>query len=262
MTEIIKALRISDVDVKQISIGEKKDNKIPVFYKGKSLVFQTPFLEVKESLRKTTSNHIYQLDTFLTADTIIKNNYCLEFLETLETVLSAEVAEKGTHWFNGDEINLKTLIREIEPTDSKSVYHIKWPVNLKLKIFVDETKNAYNSVNLKPKDLVKMIVEIAGLWVIGNDFGLVTVVHKIMVKPHVEKLRSEYIFNDEEVVNINDDENTICSMLATDKRQQNKVKHTKLKKPAIEAGGDHRSIKTSNPPVTSYSTDENIEFSL
>ncbi|XWV25260.1 hypothetical protein QJ856_gp0510 [Tupanvirus deep ocean] len=219
-TEVIKALRICDINVEEVVIGTKKTNRtVPITYKSKPLVFQTPFLEVKGGLRKTAFPNIYQFDTLFKGDTKQKIHNWYQFIENLETHVSNQVVSNGSSWFTQKYVNIKSLIRELDP--SKEVFFLKWPVDLKINIFVDENKKPFNPVDLKDGDCVKLIVEISDLWISENNCGLAVIVQKILVKQFFEKPQSEYIFNDtdsESERELDDDENNIISLLATEQK--------------------------------------------
>jgi hypothetical protein len=226
--EIIKALKISDINVeeitigsnvKEITIGTKKTNKtVPITFKNKSIVFQTPFLEIIGNLRKTPYNNIYQLDTLFRGDNKQKNHQWYQFIENLETHVSNQVVSNGSKWFSQKNIIIKSLIRELDP--EKGIFFVKWPIDLKTNIFVDESKKLFDPMTLKERDLVKLIVEISDLWINENQCGLAIVVQKILVKPYLEKIQSEYIFDDIESENSeeNERENNIISLLATEQK--------------------------------------------
>ena len=221
----IKANRISDLNVNDVLIGTKKNNRIvPVYYKNGALVFQTPFLEVSGNLRKTHSPNIYQMDTLFKGDTRNKLDLWYQFIDNLETKITEQIENKGQEWFTQNTVVIKTLIRKHE--NDESLNYIKWPVDLKSNIFIDELKTSFNPADLKNRDLVKLIINIPYLWINNNVFGLAVIVEKILVKPYIEKVQSEYIFNESDS-EIDDNEKNIISLLATE--QKNKTKRSKNK---------------------------------
>jgi hypothetical protein len=220
-TEVIKALRISDINIEEVAIGVKKNNKtIPILFKNKPLVFQTPFLEVHGTLRKTSFPNIYQLDTLFKGDTEQKIQQWYQFIENLEIHISNQIADNGFDWFTQKHVKVKELIRELD--SAKEIYFVKWPIDLKTNIFIDEQKKSFNPSDLKDKDLVKLIIEISDLWINENYCGLAVIVQKILVKPYLEKIQSEYVFDDDnsgtEGSDINENENNIISLLATEQK--------------------------------------------
>jgi len=227
-TQVIKALKISDINVEEVNIGTKKTNKtVPIMFRDKTLVLQTPFLEITGGLRKTAYPNIYQLDTLFRGDTNQKINQWFQFIENLETHVSSQVVNNGSKWFTQNNIIIKSLIRELDP--EKNIFFIKWAIDLKTNIFIDENKNPFNPATLKDKDLIKLIVEVSDLWIQENQCGLAVLVQKILVKPHIEKIQSEYIFDDgtdsenaQEDKTSDDQENNIISLLATEQKTRQK----------------------------------------
>jgi len=223
-TEVIKALRLSDIVVDDVVIGTKKTNKtVPISFRDKPLVFQTPFLEVKGTLRKTAYPNIYQLDTLFKGDTKQRIHQWYQFIENLETHISNQVVKNGSNWFTQADVNIKSLIRELDLT--KEIFFVKWPVDLKTNIFIDEKKKSFNPVDLKDKDCIKLIVEISDLWISDNNCGLAVIVQRILVKPYMEKIQTDYVFDDDDVdseSDIDDNENNIISLLATEQKTRPK----------------------------------------
>lgn len=223
---VIKALRISDININEIMIGKKKNKTVPISYNGKSLIFQTPYLEVAGELRKTAYQNIYQLDTLLSGDTKRRIDRLTQFIENLEIHIINHI-NSNPNWFTQNNIQFKALIKE--PNQERETYFIKWAIDLKTNIFVDESKNKFNPSNIKSKDLVKLIVEISDLWINENQCGLVVIVRKAMVKSHIEKIPNEYDFDvseseeapDENESNIDENESNIISLLATEQKKKN-----------------------------------------
>jgi hypothetical protein len=250
-TDIIKALRISDIDMNNIMIGTKKTNKtVPISINGKPLVFQTPFLEVIGSLRKTQYPTIYHLDTLFKGDTKPKIGQWYQFMDNLETHISNLIVNNVT-WFTQNDVNIKSLIREDE-NNSDRIY-IKWPIDLKTNIFIGEDKKLFDPINLKEKDCIKLIVEIAYLWITENNCGLAAIVQKIMVKPFIEKIHSEYVFDDSDKCesDIDDNENNIISLLATEQKTRPTPKQNIQQQP-------NKKIQKPQKPITFTTNDKQI----
>lgn len=207
---IVKALRLSKIDINDITIDNKKTNKmVPIAYKGQGLFFQTPFLETNSNLKKTAYPHIYQLDTLFQGDTEKNNNQWFQFIEDLENHLCTLVELNGTKWFTNNNIVIKTLIKE-----SNEGNYVKWPIDLQTNIFVDENKNSFDPQQLKSGDLVMLIIEVPNIWINDNQFGITTIIQKVLVKPYTEKIRNEYEFDD----SVSDNEDEIVSLLATEQK--------------------------------------------
>lgn len=217
--DIIKALRISDIDMHDITIGTKKTNKtVPISINGKPLVFQTPFLKVVGTLKKTQHPTIFQLDTLFEGDTQHKNKSWFQFVENLESRICDLIINNNVNWFTQNDVNIKSLIREYNHDDG--TFYIKWPISLKENIFLDEDKKQFDPSCLKDKDCVKLIIEISYLWVTDNNCGLAAIVQKVLVKPYIEKITNEYVFDDSESEesDIDDNNNNIISLLATEQK--------------------------------------------
>ena len=248
--QIIKALKISNININEIILGTKKNNKmVQIVYKSAPLVFQSPFMEVTGQLKKTRYPNIYQLDTLFKGDSKNHMQKWYEFIEELETHIVKQVEQNGSKWFQKKEIVIKSLTKEME-TD-KGTYFIKWPIDLQTNIFVDEYKKQYNPNNLKSNDLIKLIVEISNLWIDDDQVGLAVIVQKILVKPYEEKITSEYIFdeNDSDSAEVDDKSNKIISLLATE-RKTRPVKR-------IKAGKNPTNTSTNTSTNASANTSTN-----
>ncbi len=249
-TEVIKALRLSDINIEEVIIGTKKTNKtVPISFKGKPLVFQTPFLEVKGALKKTPYPNIYQLDTLFKGDSKQKIHQWYQFLENLETHISNQVVNNGSTWFTQEDVNIKSLIRELDSV--KEIYFMKWPIDLSTNIFIDEQKKTFNPSDLKDKDCIKLIVEISYLWISENNCGLAVIVQKILVKPFSEKIQSEYIFEDtdSEASDIDDNENNIISLLATEQKTRPRNADTMVRASGRAPSSAEAIFGTPNRPL-------------
>jgi len=191
----IKALKISDIDEKKITllVTAKKTNKVPITYGQDPFAFQTPFLEVTDKLRPTAYQHIHQLDTLFKGDSKSKIDQFYQFIEALESNVCAQIGKNCAKWFSQKDITFKSLIRESDL--NKNMFYIKWPIEMKENMFITENGKQFNPKNLKEKDYVKFIVEIPNIWIDGERIGLACIVQKIMVKSYQEKITSEYIFD-------------------------------------------------------------------
>jgi len=263
--QVIKAQKISDIKVSDIIVSNKKTGKtVPITYSDTTLVCQTPFLEVKGELIKTPYPNIYQVDTLFKGDSKQKIHKWYQFIENLETHISEQVMNNGSKWFTRKDVVIKSLIRELEA--EKGVYFIKWPIDLQTNIFVDEQKNQFNPINLKDKDLIKLIIEVSYLWIDENQCGLAIVVHKILVRPFIEKLQSEYIFDDtdSESDSLGDEkDNKIISLFATE--QKPKTQNTgqgsaKQQVSAIirEAHAQRNNARETELPVPSFTQEPQV----
>ncbi len=113
--QVIKALRISDINISEITVGSKKIGKIvPIFYKNKPLIFQTPFIEVIGGLKKTSFDNISQIDTLFKGDNKNKIDAWYQFIENLENHITNQVINVGTNWFTSNNVTIKSLIKSLD----------------------------------------------------------------------------------------------------------------------------------------------------
>ena len=192
--EIIKALRIRNINPADIVIADTKtNNTVAIKYKGKALVIETPFLIVNSELKKTLFPDICQLDTLFSGESRSSVNRWYKFIEDVETRISEQVSSKGASWFTHNNVINKSLIRDLNgnPNDN----FIKWAINMNKCSFVNVNKNPYDVSNLRIDDLIKLIVEFREIWINGTSYGLAVNVRKVMVKPHVDKIINDYDFN-------------------------------------------------------------------
>jgi hypothetical protein len=224
---VIKALKISNINVEDIKVGPKKTNKkIPISLADKPLVFQTPFFEISNIPAKTDYPNIFQLDTLFKGDSKRKIESWFKFVDTLENYISNQVTNNGSKWFTQKQVQIKSLIREPE----KNVFFMRWLVDLKVCTFVDEKSKQFDPSKLKHNDLIKLIVEIPELWIDNSACRLAVIVQKILVKTPTEKIYNEYVFDDSDTDNSdseNDDRQNIISLLATEQNSGTPVESSK-----------------------------------
>ena len=227
-TEIIKALRISDVNIDDITMLDIKQNRIiPILYQQKkSLIFQTPFLEIQDVVSKTRHPDINQFITLFAGDTKKRIDNFFHFIEDIEIHIKNHAPQTGNKWFTQKDVTLTSLIRELDNGDP----YIKWPFDITTSIFVDENKQPFNFKDIKKKDCVKIIVELSNLWIDKNQCGLAVAIQKVLVKQHQEKIQSEYVFDDDESdSDIENEEQTkkIISLFATEQKPHSLSKKSK-----------------------------------
>lgn len=229
----VMALKISNIKIEDVTIDIKKIGKtVPISLSNKPFIFQTPFLEIMGELEDTSYPNIYQLRTLFKGDSTKKIDKWYNFIENLETHIIKQLTDNGAKIFSQKNIVFKPFIRVLDPVAGTS--YIKWSIDLQNNVFVDEYKESFSHDNLKQKDFVKIIAEVPYLWIQGNQCGLAIIVQKVLVKPYIEKLPNEYIFNDESssedmVVNENGNKAiNIISLMATE--QKSKVVETSKNK--------------------------------
>lgn len=248
--DVIRALRISDINIQDVVVGPKKrGSKTVLKYNNKPLIFQIPFLEVRGGLRETVHPGLYQLDTMFKGDSKTKIQQFVDFIENIENEIVEQVSNVGTEWFESDTINIKSLIRETENND----LFIRWTIHVKQGIFIDENRNDIDPHSIKPHDRVKLIVEIAGLWISTNTFGIIIIVQKALVKQYVPKIQSDYMFEDspDSDVESEDNKDNIISLLATEQNiepciHKNKPMQTSINSSTI----DKNNVKYTSPTLS------------
>lgn len=232
--ELVKASKISNINIKNVTIATSKKNKtVPIFYKecnstfgkqNKSLIFQTPFLEVMDPVQDTRLSGINQFVTCFPSKPHIKKNHFFNFIENLETYIIDLVDKTEESWFAEKNVTMTPLIRE---TTDTCINYIKWPFYNTSCLFIDEKKQPFNFENIRKKDSVKLIVEISNLWIDKNQFGLEINIQKVMVRPHLEKIQSEYIFDEDSSSESEEANNKMSQLFATDQKSKNSksIKH-------------------------------------
>ncbi|AZL89479.1 hypothetical protein QKC54_gp0343 [Megavirus baoshan] len=232
--KIVKALKISKIDVNKISIGSKNVNKkVPIYNENKpGLVYQTPFLQVKEKLRKVNENlsvKLYNFDTWFRGDSNSRISGFYQFIDNFEDRISTLVEDQMVKqinnnstdkWFSKpNNVNIKSLIRIYD--DDNQIYFIKWTLDLNNNIFIDENKNAFNPEDLDETYLVKLIIEVFDFWINDNQFAPAAVVRKVLVKKM--ESASEYEFDETESEG---SDNEFISVLATEQKPKQNNKNT------------------------------------
>lgn len=232
----IKALKFTSIKIDDIILSSKKNNKkVQIKYGNDILVFQTPFMEVKKEPRTTLYPDIVKIDTFFKGESKSKIQKWFHFIENLENHIVQQVEQYGSTWFTQKNVIIKSLIRELEPHKIEnddidtSMFFIEWPVDIKGANFIDEHKKPFDFSNLKEGDLVKFIIEISNLWIDKNQFGLIFIIKKVMVKSHKEKIKKVYDFDEDSDSGAEDDEN-IISLFATEQKNKKSSLTNKIDK--------------------------------
>ena len=251
-TQVLRARRLSDINIANIEYANTKINKkVPITYDDGPLYLQTPFLEVYNPIRPTEYPNILQFDTLFSGDSKRRNQKYFNFIRNLELHAETQIELNGAVWFadntsTDNNIVLKSLIRCIDINSNKNKdfdtspdqCYIKWVTDGDPESFVDEDKTLFNPAEIRQKDLVKLIIEVSGLWIERNQCGLAVIVKKVLVRRHIEKIKYEYIFN-ESVSDSNceeNEENNIISLLATEQEPKKKkqLKSQKQQQPQTQ----------------------------
>lgn len=218
--QVIRALKISDINVNDIRLSPHKTNKrVPISYNGEPLVFQTPYLRMSCDPIKTRYPDMYEIHTLFEGDTKEKIKQWFNFLESFEGNVSMQADKHLDEWFLNKKITVKSFIREQD--GDKPLYYIKWAIDFKID-FLDPDKNDFDPLSLREGDLVRLIVSIDNLWISEDQCGLYVVVQKVMVKPYEETIETEYHFNSDS----DQEEDKVISVLATEQKPKSKVPFT------------------------------------
>ena len=135
-TDIIQALKISDINISDIIVSNTvKNKKVKITYQNRPFICQTPFLEVQTQISESTLPGINLFTTLFSGDTKRRTRAFYKFIEKLEIYISEQVSKNGNKWFPQKDIILKSLIRENEGKT-----FIKWPFDIKKTHFMDESK--------------------------------------------------------------------------------------------------------------------------
>lgn len=217
--QTIKALRLSNINIQDITLNTKKNNKFcSLKHKNRPLILQTPYLKVKDSVKKTNQPNLYIIDTLMETYPITNASKWIKFIDDLESHISNQVSINGKSWFNQTNIIFKSLIK----TNDENIQYIKWPLNITKSVIIDENKNSVMPSTIKAGDYLKFIIEFSNIWIDENKFGLALVVHKILIKDIIE---NDYVFDDsdDETENIGC-ESDIMSLLVTEKNKESPKK--------------------------------------
>jgi hypothetical protein len=186
------ARSISDIEMKYVTFGDRSGQVIPLFYKGKNLVFQTPYLHVLSTMEKTSYKNVSEMTTLFSGDSTNKLEQWFKFIDDMEKQIVDNIKKNGHKWFSGGNVTLKSLAKTLNG-DQKSFY-TRWPVDTTKNIAVGPDRRPFNTNTMRQGDYVKMIVECPNYWIRGNEIGITVVVKKIMVRPTPSD--DEYDFDD------------------------------------------------------------------
>ena len=197
-------------------ISRNKQNKFYV---------QTPEL-VLEDIYQEEGYNVLKLSL---NNEIKKINNFIEFLINLDKHIIDE-AKKNPDWFNSTNIRFKGMIRQ-DTKDSLPYLKLKIKNNNlnRLKVTFDKQSEKGTFSDLKNGQKVKMILDINGLWINDNGFG-------IYLKPYLIDIRYSYdlILNesseediiDTEIVEVS--ESTSVLNLGTETLKKNSIEINNL----------------------------------
>src|SRR5579872_14248 len=213
---VIKAAKVSDIDIQTIEIEEKHDRKAMISIKNKPIVIQTPYLEIY--MVRPQPNGIYEVFTLCKGDTKKRIERWIKFVENYEAHIFDVISANPQAWFTDNNVNYKPLIGENED----GVF-IKWIINSNITSCTSQNQLNIPIDNLQPQDKIQLIVEISYLWFKDNQFGTAPTVQKMRVKEYTEPIFSEYVFDDsksDSEEEEKDGEHEMISLMATEQRKK------------------------------------------
>jgi hypothetical protein len=204
-----------------IKLGNNVSSKrlVPIIFSGNnSNILQTPYFKVL-SVSQTKHDDIIKLTTEVNIHTAREHEF-FTFIDNMEDTISSEVSRKGSKWFSSKHVCMKSLIRETD--DRANEYYIIWHIQIYDGIMVDEYENNVDVLELHEGSMVRFVVEVSDIWVNNNQFGMVTIVRRIMCAStettDEEIERVDYKFHSEEE---SDDE--LVSLIATEQKNPTKT---------------------------------------
>lgn len=221
--KVIKALRLSNIKIDMIKLDNRiSRNKCTISY-PEPLIFQTPYLKVNGGLRATAIENCYLIETLFIDENDQAASEWYNFIENLENHVTDSVVAQGSDWFDESDVGIKSLIRQYE---NSGVIYIKWPLDLHPELFVDEDYLQYDPQKLRDGDYVKLIVEITGVWITHNMFGLAVIARKVRVKSNTNNNDSyNYVYDSDSESEVDQSERNIISLLATEQKPKTTSNH-------------------------------------
>lgn len=194
----VQATPIKNIDVSKFSLGKIQEKFVPVLYNSSTFVCQTPLLEVSDDI-KIGPHSIIELNTLFKGDKKQRIHSFFKAIDNIECKMIELISNRGK-WFTKDiksdkvKVTNKSIVRDI-PNDGTTF--IRWPLNAKNNIFVDENDKQMSYDKIKCGSLVKIIFELPFLWIKDKQYGLFIRVQKVQI--HVPKLKpkshTEYVFH-------------------------------------------------------------------
>ena len=201
------AKRTSQIDTTHIKLGARMvDNRLPIYYKGRSLIFQTPYLEV-QSTRPT--GDVFTLTTLFSGSSEQKLDSFFQFIENMEKNIGREFISRAEEFGLRGNMRIKKLAKNT--TGRPDGFYIPWPISTKNCRFVDNSRGSFDPTEIAPGYFVRLIVKLKSFWINGSECGLTTVVQKVMVYP---REATEYDFDEDQPEFSEEDDSDIVGMLS------------------------------------------------
>src|SRR5580692_2235399 len=100
---VIKASKVSDIDIQSIIIGDKHDKKAKISIKDQPIVIQTPYLEIY--MVRSQPNGIYEVFTFCRGDTKKRIEGWIQFVGGYEAHIFSKISVNPQAWFTDNKVS-------------------------------------------------------------------------------------------------------------------------------------------------------------
>ena len=205
----------SQTNLELIGFGKTRPKDVQIVYndtnESSELVFETPFLKCKDRVM-TAPKHpdLHQIDIEINKEGYGSKFFA--FIEAFENRIIQLVEEHGPSWFTQKEAIYRSIIRT-NSTDSTKTF-IRFPIDIKQtgqNIFENITGETIDFTKIKQGDEVKFILSVPGLWLFNDQFGIVFLVKRVLVRERKEKVEYNYVFS-----TTNDDEEDVSTPAETE----------------------------------------------
>ncbi len=180
------------IDIEKIALDIIKTKIMKIKYdKSKQLVFQTPYLKVREVKNSTDKNHkILYLET--KGSDIKKSTLFSIFIESFEAKLIKLIEESKLPI---GQVRFKSIIQQ--KGDKDPYYRFTISTDEK-DLLIDEQNKIFDLENLNDKYNVRLIVMIEGIFLHNTDLQIDYKVSRVMVNKEEKQVNYKYEFNDDD----------------------------------------------------------------
>lgn len=199
--------QFTDIDFSSVTAGKKVQNKsgkgATVKLSGSSgspISGKTPFLlcrfgiNTEEVAARDGLEGYSKRSLRPSLDGYSENEQLGQFVNSIKQMDNTiiDIAIKNPQWFDEDEIDKKLarklyvpMFKEKEKKDDKNVkyYSFKGKLTSKTKAYNTEKPPQMVDIDdyLKPYSEVKCLIEITGLWFVGDKFGPSVIIHQVQI---------------------------------------------------------------------------------
>lgn len=241
------ATSVSDIRPQEVVLGKVKGgrtpSRLPVYYRGGSLVFKTPYLQISH-IRGESGTTILQ--TVFSGSSEDKLHQFLETVEGLEQNVGNQFVQMAPQLGIRGRMEMKKLVKN---TQGAEELYIQWPVRESCQ-YTTASGAPYYREDLAVGDYVRLIVKVQNFWLQAGECGLTVNVPKIMVCPSSEA-GEEYDFgSDDEMPAVEDDRDLVSVLSAAT---------VSLPPPAER--GERSSLKSALRSDTPRSGEKSVQWS-